>query len=85
MTLPVSEVYGAQTSDNLKITVRTGIQSGSPYQLQLPLVEGLERVLRDQFMEAFLQSEELLLNSLHEPEHVGVLRRGNYIGDPTYN
>ena len=70
MTLPVGEVYRAQTSDNLNITMRTIKQSGSPYQLQLPLVERLERVLRDQFMEAFLQSKELLLNSLHEPEHV---------------
>ena len=39
------------------------------HQLQLALVERFEKVLRDQLIEAFLQSKKLLLYSLHEPGH----------------
>lgn len=42
------------------------------HQLQLALVERFEKVLRDQLIEAFLQSKKLLLYSLHEPGRFGI-------------
>ena len=49
---PVVEVDGPQPAD---------------HQLQLPLVERLQQALRDQLVEALLQSQELLLDPMHEP------------------
>ena len=37
------------------------------HELQLPLVEGLEQVLRDEVVEAFLEGQELLLDPMHKP------------------
>ena len=38
------------------------------HQFQLPLVEGLEEVLRDEVVESLLQRQKLLLNPMHKPE-----------------